>query len=44
MQPLLKNTDYAGYLDKVAGAVAEYDFDTALGALKRLTDDLGINL
>ncbi len=44
LEPVLNNTPYAEYLEKVARAIDGYDFDAALEALERLVGELEINL
>ena len=44
LRPLLKGSAYFGYLDGMARAIEEYDFDAALNILRRLGDDFNVTL
>ncbi|MEN8177659.1 MAG: PAS domain S-box protein [Pseudomonadota bacterium] len=44
LSPLLKNTKYAGDLDRISKAIESYDYDEALKALNRLAGELDIGL
>ncbi len=44
LEPLLNNTDYAGYLDRVSKAIEDYDFDKAFEVLEVLAGAADIKL